>query len=91
MTDIKSEIERIVREQLDGSIEDVRVLEEFDDDDERFYRVTVVYSSAKPDTNKMKSLVRHLRSALTEGRDFSFPLVSYRSKKDDMRRQAAAA
>lgn len=92
MADIKSEIERIVREQLNGAaIEAVRVTEEFDEDDDRFFKVTIVYGEQKLDTDKMKGLVRHLRQALTEGRQFTFPLVSYRSKKDDMRLQSAAA
>lgn len=92
MANIKNEIERIVREQLEGSaIDDVRVTEEYDEEDDRFFKVTIVYSGQKLDTDKMKGLVRHLRTALTEGRNFSFPLVSYRSKKDDMRLQSAAA
>lgn len=90
MADIKTEIERIVREQLAGSdIDDVRVAEEYGDEGERFFKVTIVYSSKQLDTDKMKGLVRHLRNSLTEGRSFTFPLVSYRSKKDDMRLAAA--
>lgn len=92
MAKIENEIERIVREQLAGSaIDDVRVAEEYDDFGDRFFKVTIVYSAERLDANKMKGLVRHLRTALTEGSSFTFPLVSYRSKKDDMRRQAAAA
>lgn len=92
MTDLKAEIERVVREHLAGAaIDAVRVTEERDEEDERFFKVTIVYASERLDTDKMKGLVRHLRSALTQDRSFSFPLVSYRSKKDDMRLQTAAA
>lgn len=92
MTDIKSEIERIVREQLDGfAIEAVRVVEDYDEDNDRFYKITIVYGADKLDADKTKGLVRHLRKTLTEGRTFTFPLLSYRSKKDDMRLQPAAA
>ena len=90
MSDFKNEIDRIVREQLAGSaIDDVRVTEEINDDGDLLLKVTIVYSSKQLDTDKMKGLVRHLRSSLTEGRSFTFPLVSYRSKKDDMRLAAA--
>lgn len=89
MVDIKAEIERIVREQLAGSaIDDVRVVDEYDDDGDHLLKITIVYSS-NLDKDRMKGLVRHLRSSLTEGRRFTFPLVSYRSKKDDMRFAAA--
>jgi hypothetical protein len=92
VTDLKAEIERVAREHLVGAaIDAVRVSEERDDEGERFFKVTIVYASDRLDTDKMKGLVRHLRSALTDDRSFTFPLVSYRSRKDDMRLQAAAA
>lgn len=92
MVEIRTEIERIVREQLkESAIEDVRISNETDADGNECLKVTIVYASQKLDTDKAKGLVRHLRSALTDGQLFTFPLVSYRSKKDDMRLRSAAA
>ena len=95
-TAIRSIIERIVRERLQGvEIEDVRVERiEFNDfDDDVTLHVTVVFDNNGKalDPKKTTGMVRHVRPELVEIGESNFPLFSFVKKSEAARLSAEVA
>ena len=93
MDEIKTIIERVVRERLaDGNIQDVTVVRETDYQDEAVFRVTVVFYREGPlDPYKTAGLVRHIRHALLDREESTFPIVAFVSKAEAAGMRPAAA
>lgn len=93
------ELERIVKgllkERLGGDVvvEQVRVLESFDQDGDPVLQVRVIFDSKDGmiDGKRLKGIVRHLRPKFAEVDERRFPLISYISKSDYERQQTEAA
>lgn len=93
MDEIKTIIERVVRERLaDGNIQDVIVVRETDYQDESVFRVTIVFDRKGPlDPYKTAGLVRHIRHALLDREESTFPIVAFVSKAEAAGMRPAAA
>ena len=93
MDEIKTIIERVVRERLaDGNIQDVTVVRETDYQDESVFRVTVIFDHKGPlDPHKTAGLVRHIRHALLDIEESTFPIVAFVSKAEAAGMRPAAA
>jgi len=78
-------IERIVRDELaDVTIEAVKVVEALDFQDERVFKIMVIFDQKEGlDPKKTSGIARHIRNKLMETNDNSpFPVLSFVSKAD---------
>ena len=93
MDEIAAIIERIVRERLsDGNIQSVSVVRDTDHQDETVFRVTIVFDQKGPlDAQKTVGPVRHIRHALLDRGESTFPIVAFVSKAEAARMRPAAA
>jgi hypothetical protein len=83
--EIANLIEGIIRDEFaDAAIESVRVVEALDYQDDRVFKVTVVFDKKGGlDPHKTVAIVRHLREALKDKGDrLPFPIVYFVSKAD---------
>jgi hypothetical protein len=93
MDEIRTIIDRIVRSQLaDGNIQEVSVVEDADYQDQKVFRVTVVFDlKGSLDPKKTSGLVRHIRHELLDRDENTFPILTFVSKADAARIKTAAA
>lgn len=93
---VRHVIEDTIREQLEGAVIDsVKVYEDFDHDGDPILRVFVIYDdkASKLDTGKTVGMVRHIWKKLEERAvaEDRFPIISYISRSDAKRLNAATA
>lgn len=84
-------IESIIREEFsDVAIEEVRVTEALDYQDDRVFNVTVVFDKRDTlDPKKTAAIVRHLQREINaKGEQIPFPILSFVSKRDAERAAA---
>jgi hypothetical protein len=85
--DIKNLIETVIRNEFEGdAIEAVRVVEALDYQEDRVFKITVVFNKRGGlDPKKTSAIARHIRDKLDEAfeRASPFPMVSFVSKADD--------
>jgi len=78
-------IETVIRDEFgDDAIDSVRVVEALDYQDDRVFKVMVVFDKRGGlDPQKTAAIVRHIRNKLNETGDGSpFPILSFVSKAD---------
>lgn len=83
--EIANLIEGIIRSEFaDAAIESVRVVEALDYQDDRVFKVTVIFDKkGSLDPHKTVAIVRHLREQLRgKGEPLAFPILSFVSKAD---------
>jgi hypothetical protein len=87
-SDTERTIEKTIRDRLpSGAVESVRIQEQFDNDGEPIFRITVVLKNPRSiNRREMISLARHIQGAMTENR---FPLLEFLSVSDARKREAA--
>lgn len=91
---ISDAIETIIRDEFaDVRIEEVRVTEELDYQDDHVFKVVVVFDKKGTlDPRKTAAIVRHLQSELgAKGQEIPFPILSFVSKSDAARIRSEAA
>lgn len=87
-------IETIIRDEFaDVRIEQVRVTEELDYQEDRVFKVTVIFDKKGAlDPRKTAAIVRHLQRELSaKGEQIPFPILSFVSKSDAARIGSEAA
>jgi len=93
---VQAVIEGTIREQLEGAVIDsVEVHEDVDHDEDPILRVFVIYDDkvSRLDPGKTVGMVRHVRDKLEHeaGGEDRFPIISYISRTDAKRLNAATA
>lgn len=91
---IKNLVKKLVRREVDDlQLVDVRVNSDEDSDGNALIKIDVIFAGSPDDLNprKLASMLRHLRTELSEQDELAFPLLSFISQKDLTQRKRASA